>query len=81
MLRPNGEPDVPQWNCPKQVRRVGHWWCSRLFVYINNRTHLVEVLQGGCGMEGPPPSERAAAVGRDDDQDAVCDGVGVDGER
>jgi len=40
----------------------------------------VEVLQGGCGVEVPPPSERATAIRRDDDHEPVRDGVGVDEE-
>jgi len=66
---------------PRQIRRVGRWWSSQLAICINNHPHLIEVLQGGCGMEGPSPSKRAAAVGRDNDRDSVCDGIGVDGKR
>ena len=32
-------------------------------------------------MEGPSPSERAPAVGRDGDRESVRYGIGVDGER
>lgn len=32
-------------------------------------------------MEGSSSSKRAPAVGRNDDWESVCDGIGVDGER
>ena len=41
----------------------------------------VEVLQGVHNMESSPPSERAAAAGRNDVGDTVCVGVGVDAKR
>ena len=40
-----------------------------------------DVLRGGCDMEGPPSSERAAANRCDDDRDPVCDGFRTDGQR
>jgi len=42
---------------------------------------LVEVLQGGCDLEGSPPSKRAAAAGSDNGRISLCDGIGVDGKR
>jgi hypothetical protein len=32
-------------------------------------------------VEVPPPSERAAVVGRNDDRESVRDGIRVDGKR
>ena len=40
---------------------------------------VVEVLQGGCDLEDPSSSERAAAVGSDNGQPPFCDDFGVDG--
>ena len=31
-------------------------------------------------MEEPSPSERSAAIGRDDNRESARDGIGVDGE-
>ena len=42
---------------------------------------LVGILQRGCRMEDPSPSERPTTVGRGDDRESVRDGIGVDGER
>ena len=39
-----------------------------------------DVLQRSCNMEGPPPSERAPAVGGDNGEKAVCNGLRVDGQ-
>ena len=39
-----------------------------------------EILQSGHDMEDPSSSERIAAVGSDDDQESIRDGIGVDGE-
>lgn len=41
----------------------------------------VEVLQGGYDMEVSPSSERATAIGGDNDKQPVRDGIGVDGQR
>jgi hypothetical protein len=60
----------------RRVRRVGY---PLLIICIDTLTvSRIEVLQGGCNMEGPSPSERIAAVGRDDDQGSVCNGIRVD---
>ena len=61
-----------------QVRRVSCRWRSRLFICVNNRSCLVEVLQGGRNMEGPPSSKRATVVGRYDDRESARDGIRVD---
>jgi len=45
---------------------------------IDNRLCLVEVLQGGCVMEGPTPSKRAATVGRYNGRESAGDGIRVD---
>jgi len=65
---------------PKEIIKVGCWWCSRLLVYINNRPRLVEVLQRSCGLEVSPSSKRAAPLGRYNDRELVRDGIGMDGE-
>ena len=39
-----------------------------------------EVLQGGFDLELSPPFECVAAVGRDDDQGSVCNGIRMDGK-
>ena len=53
----------------------------RLVVYINKLTAShTEVLPGGYGMEGPPPSERGATIRHYDDQDPAGDGIRVDGQ-
>jgi hypothetical protein len=50
----------------EKIRKVG---CPRLVTCISRLTmSCTEVLQGGCGMEVPPSSECAAAIGCDDDE-------------
>ena len=65
-----------------KAKRVG---CLRYSKFVTRTDEpamaWTEVLQGGRDMEDPSSSERATAVGRDDDRDSVCDGVGVDGKR
>jgi hypothetical protein len=39
-----------------------------------------EVLRGGCGMEGPPSSQRVTAIRRDDGRGSVRDGIRLDGK-
>ena len=39
---------------------------------------IVEVLQGGCDLEGPPPQKRSATVGSDNESSPLRDGIGVD---
>jgi len=40
----------------------------------DDRCDRTDVLQGSCNVEGPPPSERAPAVGGDDGGGALCNG-------
>ena len=62
----------------RDTRKVG---CPQPVVCINELTmSCIEVLRGGCDMEGPPSSERAATNRRDDDRDLVRDGIGADGK-
>lgn len=51
-----------------EITRVGRWLCPWLGKCTDDRLYRVAVLQGGCGLEGPPPSERAPAVRRDGDR-------------
>jgi serine/threonine protein kinase len=61
-----------------RIRKVGY---PRPDACVNGLSvSCTGVLQGGCGMEGPPPSQSAAAIRRDDDRDSVRDGIGVDDE-
>jgi len=39
---------------------------------------IVEVLQGGCDLEVPPPQKRSATVGSDNGPLPLRDGIGVD---
>ena len=41
----------------------------------------IEILQGGHDVEKSPPSKRAPIVGSDDEQQALCNDIGVDGSR
>ena len=41
---------------------------------------IVEILQGGCDMEGSSPSKRATFVGGDNGHSPLRDGIGVDGQ-
>ena len=62
----------------EKISRVG-CWCSQLVTRPNELTiPRIEILQGGCDMECPSPSERATTGRRDDDRDPIRDGVGVD---
>ena len=47
---------------------------------IDDHRDCADVLQGGCDMEDPSPSECAPAVGSDDGGKALCDGLGMDGQ-
>ena len=67
-------------NDPERIRRVGRWLCFRIVVFINDRPRLVEVLQGGCGLEDPPPPKCTSTARCDDVRGPARDGVGVDGE-
>jgi hypothetical protein len=61
-----------------ETRKVS---CPRLVVCINKPTVSdTEVLRGGCGMEGPPSSQRVTAIRRDDDRESVRDGIRLDGK-
>ena len=65
-----------------KVKRVGRLGRSRFVMCTNESTmSCVEVLQGGCGMEHPSPSQRATTARRDDDRDSIRDGIEVDGKR
>ena len=58
------------------IRKVGH---PRLVVCIDELTmSCAGVLQGGCDVEIPSSSERAATVRRDSDRDPARDGIRVD---
>lgn len=62
----------------ERIRKVG---CPR-FVCVNEPTaSCIGVLQGGHGMGGTPPSERAATARRNDFRKPASDGIGMDGER
>ena len=63
------------------IKGVGCWPCSWLVICIDKQPRLVEVLQGGCDMEGAPPSELAAALRCDDDRESARGRIGVDDKR
>ena len=64
------------------IKKVGYRWYPQLVMRTDELTvSRIEVLQGGCGMECPSPSERPATAGRDNDRDPIRDGIGVDGQR
>jgi len=46
----------------------------------DDRCDRADVLQGGCHMEEPSPSECAPAIGSDIGGKALCDGFGMDGQ-
>jgi len=50
-----------------KMRSVGGWLCFRLIMSVNDRPRI-EVLQGGCSVEGASTSECAAVVRRDNDR-------------
>ena len=37
-----------------------------------------DVLQGSCNMEEPPPPKCAPAIGSDDGEKGLCDGLRMD---
>ena len=62
----------------EKIAKVGHPW---LVVYDNEPTiFCAAVLQRSCDMEIPSSSKRDAAVGRNNDREEFCDGIGVDDE-
>ena len=65
-----------------KITSVGHHPRLAKDVYrrANDRRDHIDVLQGSCNMEGPPPSECTPAVGSDDGEKSPCDGFGVDGQ-
>ena len=64
------------------ITRVGCRRYSRLDMRTDELTMpRTDVLQGGCGMEHPSPSQRATTARRDDDRESIRDGIGVDGKR
>jgi hypothetical protein len=55
--------------------------CPRLVMCINELTVSdAEVLQGDCGMERPPSSQRVTVVRCYDDRESVRDGIKLDGK-
>lgn len=64
---------------PRPIRRVGYKY-SRIVISINSWLCLVEVLQGGCGMEHTPSSKHTAALGCNNVRESLRDGIGVDGK-
>ena len=66
----------------EMVRRVGCQWCSQLVMWTNDLTiPRVEVLQGSCDVESPPPSKHTTTTRCNDDGYSIRDGVGMDGKR
>ena len=65
----------------RKIRRVGGRRYPQLVKCTNELTVSgIAVLQEGCDMERPSPSERVATIRCDDDRESVRDGIGVDGE-
>ena len=60
----------------ERIRKASY---SRMVVCINGLiVSRTEVLQGSCDMEGPESPERVTTDRRDDDQDSIRDGIGMD---
>ena len=64
-----------------KIASVGHHLRLARTVYRTADRDRVEVLQGSCNVEKPPPSKFAPAVGSDDRQKGLRDGLGMDGQR
>jgi len=69
----------PKSKCDK-IARVG-FRCGSLKTCIDELIMTAEVLQGGCNVETPPSPECAIAVGSDDGESPICDGIGMDDQR
>jgi hypothetical protein len=52
-----------------------------MFIRVDKLTGRIEVLQGSYNVESASPSERTAVIGRDDGQQPVRDGIGMDDKR
>ena len=64
------------------VKKVGcQWYYPRVTRTDELTMPRLEVLQGGCGMERPSPSECAATARRDGDRYPIRDGIRVDDKR
>ena len=62
-----------------KIRSVGH--CPRPSKSVNGGVHyeFVEVLQGSHHVEKSSPPKRSSVAGSDHDQQALRNGIGVDG--
>ena len=47
--------------------------------YQRSDRDCADVLQGSCNVGEPPASKRAAVIGGDNEQKALCDGIRMDG--
>ena len=65
-----------------EITSVGHHprFARSAYRRADDRCGRADVLQGSHNVEEPLPSERAPAVGGDNGEKAVCNGLRVDGQ-
>jgi len=65
-----------------KITNVGHHlrFARSAYQRADDRCDRADVLQGSHDMEEPLPSKCAPAVGSDNGEEAVCNGLGMDGQ-